>query len=852
MIGPGGTICARGLKYTTNNKAYKHKRRLKRTNDISVSFESSVDGTTQIPTELVFHFSWPFLNQSEKTILCLAAPVMSNYAKLRYEASQLTRWNIKRILHPLDYTEERTTICNDRSKDVAKLLLLCDFDVGKLIRLLQGPYTGDFLDLPKIDETLKTLEEIPLKEGEPLHNYNLIHKIFHEGAPLSGNYKCDRQDMLLRNLYNNHPASREHSISIEEKIATDVQHSYAIAFPRWSLRFINGLFLAAMGWVTRIKNGINKGRQVNDPSTPILGPLDTGAINDHIPKHMCPEVYYQTTFIRALTRTHNLRILYPHEDIIQYRDDMVKAFKRNRYNPDASCAHAFAFNDFLIIPIGLVFGARDSPGLFCQVSEIRAFASQHFSSLGLPIPDRTLIDSVEFSSPPPSPEDITQAIPDSKNKGVDGSEVGPQNTFVDDNIMIELRGLIHSAALYSYLTALLYIGSPPFVENPISMEKFEKYFSHINELLGFVMNTRTMTITYPDDKRSDLLYLLSQEEWKTGNTYGIRTLASILGKLRNLGQILPFGVHLSINLQLSISSYVKKHLSFGCVTQKTSMRSTLRKIWDPYTKIHISKQAISDLAFLKQLLTTAPDSIWSRPISLVIPRDPHFTSKSDACNTALGGWCIPLNFQWRDLFINIFHQWDVHINIKEFIALFINTYFMMITFTEISTLSLLPKEQQDLDGYIFHLFTDNTSAISWMNHSSRYHDDPVITRLSHSLSLLIYLFNENSPSNFIPQHIPGDENGEADALSRPQIFPTYGDVFNAYPILTQLEPKRLPSKLKSFLQELILNRLTGEQIVKKTKDLLKVDASSLKHTAKNWTSNVLASKHCQPPTRKAS
>jgi hypothetical protein len=85
MIGPGGTICARGLKYKTDNKAYKHKRRLKRTNDISVSFESSVDGTTQIPTELIFHFSWPFLNQSEKTILCLAAPVMSNYAKLHYE-----------------------------------------------------------------------------------------------------------------------------------------------------------------------------------------------------------------------------------------------------------------------------------------------------------------------------------------------------------------------------------------------------------------------------------------------------------------------------------------------------------------------------------------------------------------------------------------------------------------------------------------------------------------------------------------------------------------------------------------------------------------------------------------------
>jgi hypothetical protein len=52
MIGPGGTICAKGLKYKTTDKTYVNKRRLKRTADISVTFESSVDGNTQIPTEL--------------------------------------------------------------------------------------------------------------------------------------------------------------------------------------------------------------------------------------------------------------------------------------------------------------------------------------------------------------------------------------------------------------------------------------------------------------------------------------------------------------------------------------------------------------------------------------------------------------------------------------------------------------------------------------------------------------------------------------------------------------------------------------------------------------------------------
>ena len=216
MIGPGGTICALGLKYKTNDKKYHDKRHLKRTHNISVSFCSPVDNSPQIPSELMFHFAWHFFSQEEKIILCVAAPVLSQYAKLRLEAANMTRWSIKKILHPLDHTIQNTKICDSRKNDVAKLLLLCDFDMGKLIRLLQGPYTGDFLDIPTIDGTLKSLQNIPLKNGEPLHNFNHIHRIFHEGAPLSGNYKCDRNDMLLRNLYNNHDPSHDHYESIED------------------------------------------------------------------------------------------------------------------------------------------------------------------------------------------------------------------------------------------------------------------------------------------------------------------------------------------------------------------------------------------------------------------------------------------------------------------------------------------------------------------------------------------------------------------------------------------------------------------------------------------------------------
>ena len=638
--------------------------------------------------------------------------------------------------------------------------------------------------------------------------------------------------MLARNVYNNHLAAHPHFNSIEPKIASDIQKSYAIALPRWIPRFIDGLLIAAIGWASRLKNGVIKGRQVNDPSFHLHHQNDTGAVNDQISLEKGPFVFYQTAFQRALERAYNLRIRHPLDDIITSKNDLLTAFRRVRYHPDASCAHSFVFRHHLILPVGLVFGARDSPGIFCQVSEIRAFTSQHFSSLGLPIPDRTLIDSVEFSSTKPNPQDITPAFADSHQPGTTGTTFGPQPTFVDDTIIIELRNMIRQAAIHSILAAVLFIGSPLYVDEPISSEKFEKFFSHTNELLGFVLDTRKMVVSYPLDKKEDLLSLLTREEWKLGQKYKVRHLASILGKLRNLGQILPFGIHLSINLQLSLSTFIKSSIVKVTKTPHATMRSTMRAIWNPFRRLHLSKQAISDLQFLTTLLTSAPINIWSRPVSLVIPRDPQFSAFSDACDNGLGGYSTPLNFQWRDMITSIYNERELHINSKEFIALFINVYFSMISF--------LLQKWENLDGFIFELLCDNTAAISWMTHSSRYHDDKAITRLSHALSLLIYKFNSILPANFTPKHIPGEDNNEADALSRPSLHPTYSALFQAYPVLQHLNPLRLPSKLTSLLGGIISGTWTKEQIEKTMTKLLKVDVNSLKLIVYNWEYNALA------------
>ena len=838
--GHGPLLCQRGLKYPTADPAYTKKRRLQRTKDISVDFEEG-----EHSSELMVHFAWDFLGEQEKVNLCKASPVFSPYAKLRYEASMMDEPELQSILTPLPHKEPSSSICKTRSWKVAKLLLLCDFDVGCLIRRLGGQYTGDFLDFPAIDKTLSILKKIKPDTGQPPHDYKKVSHLYHQGIPTFAHYSCKRKDTLARNLYNNHKAAHPHLEEICEKVAADVQKSYALALPRWIFRFIDGVFLAAVGWASRVKNGVVKGRQVNDPSAHITGEDDTGAVNDQIPRNSdCPSTHYANTLERVMQRTYNLRISNPFLDIILYKDDLVTAFRRICYHPDVACAHSFVLDDFFIIPIGLVFGACDSPGWFCQSSEIRAFASQHYSSLGLPIPDRTLIDLVAFDDEVvtegehPDKDLFTKAFADSKNKGLDGQKLGPQNSFVDDTIIVELASNIRRAAIFSVLSAVLFIGDPEKVEEPISVEKFERWFRFINEVLGFVIDSRELTIAYPKDKRDHLLYLLRNEKWSTSERYGVRDLSTILGTLRNVATILPLGTHLSIQLQQSVSKYVGKELIAALRRPNTTLEKALRLVWNNHRKVHLSKKAVRDLNLVQSLLQSGNDNLWKRPISLLIPRDPHFIAKSDACSVGLGGFSPLLNFQWR-LSANDLNARHLHINMKEFLALFINVYLCMIFFRQLHRQKKLPEHLKELDGWIFNLLTDNTTAMSWMTFASRLRT-PQTDRLSFLLSYLIFKFNNLYPSVFKPQFLPGVENGEADALSRPQLFPSFKDIFNKYPHLKNLTPVRLPSKLTSLLKKGLSTNLTREQIERDATTLLSVEGSSLKLTAQDWASTTLA------------
>ena len=135
LIGPGGYINVMGIKYNTTAPTYTKRKRLqrKRHSDLSVSFTNHTH-----PHELFIHFAWDFFTLEDKTIITKEWPLFTLYANIRYQASFLDKKGIRQIQSPLDHKKITTLIELDRAEQVASLLILCDFDVGKLIRVLRN------------------------------------------------------------------------------------------------------------------------------------------------------------------------------------------------------------------------------------------------------------------------------------------------------------------------------------------------------------------------------------------------------------------------------------------------------------------------------------------------------------------------------------------------------------------------------------------------------------------------------------------------------------------------------------------------------------------------------------------
>jgi hypothetical protein len=127
---------------------------------------------------------------------------------------------------------------------------------------------------------------------------------------------------------------------------------------------------------------------------------------------------------------------------------------------------------------------------------------------------------------------------------------------VDDNGILAVHSNMRAALHQSLIAAFLILGFPGDDCRGACLQdkKWDQLISHIMMYLGFLINSRAMTVSWPLYKQEELynklpplLSLPKKLRWLTP-----KQCASIIGKLRSAIQISPWGVYLSFALATNL------------------------------------------------------------------------------------------------------------------------------------------------------------------------------------------------------------------------------------------------------------------------------------------------------------
>ena len=326
---------------------------------------SNRSATTDRPTLLhVFHHLWPFLSPRDRRQSQRLSPCILHHSYQRVHAA-VTSVSCLRVPRP--FPSKPKSINRPRTRLFGSALMRFDFIHGDMVRWLSGEYTNRHRDWT---DTFHRLQDPP-RMGQPRQlpppDYPRAQRIATEGVPLIGDFISHPPEIQARVDYNNHSKINDNRDDVEAKFAAEEEKSFHIILPKFFVFFIVGLFLNPLQWALRK----GKGRICVDCTN---GPDPIGSPNHSIPKpspanaDACPPVYYGNSLTRFLIMIWSMRLARPLIDILLHCDDLEAAFRRVLCHPDMAVVFAYIFLDFLIIPVGQVFGSRSAPSYFSLMS----------------------------------------------------------------------------------------------------------------------------------------------------------------------------------------------------------------------------------------------------------------------------------------------------------------------------------------------------------------------------------------------------------------------------------------------------------------------------------------------------
>jgi hypothetical protein len=780
----------------------------------------------RVPYQLAIHFAWEFLTPRDRLAVATAdrTGAIFQYAELRQSIPF-------RTLHQLRLPRTDPSLAsmslNQRSALLGAAFIAVDCHVGNLLRCLGPEFTQELRD---VESELQSIDDLHLPDpppGAPPVDLDMAKEILRDGVPLRGHFECPLYSTQRRLLYDNHPPLKAVENEVRAKFEKEEQKCYHLLLPRFLAWFVFGLFISPISWVWKR----NKGRIVIDSSTK-LGPSDDGAPNAQIPAPSNenyrdnPPVHYQSAWTRYLVHIYKLRTNWPLDEILMHIDDIEAAFRRLLYHPDLAAVFASVFMEFLVIPVGMIFGSRNSPSYYCILGELRSHIASVATLDHIPVPAEWTV-----KLPPDLTEEernnLVQVGSDPLYKVPAPPEDGTfiQAAFVDDSGKAERYRRILEAIRNSVASAFLIFGFPKddWRGACFAIDKWLSEASHEVTYLGFSINSREMTVAWPTEKRIALAQIIRSTLPPSRTDRRKKKpveFAIILGHLRSPATLAPALAYISLRIQLWFNEQVRINKAHAGKSR-----------WWRLERLQVPAFVWHDLRLLLEVLdkTEPSDPFWCRPIGMLIPRTTTHFAYQDASYEGLGGFSEEFGFSWRlsrdeleavaipmpDLPMDmdlplpddstptvdsvLFDEIEgedtapaTHINVLEFVAAIINYWFVLARTT---------VSEEPVGGWIVGILGDNTSALSWMRHSARARS-LIVQRLSRLFVRLPILFDFQG--KITAGHIAGANNVIADALSRPlTVAPSWESVMQQHSVLQQFPAYQVPPQLLSIISILM-------------------------------------------------
>ena len=643
----------------------------------------------------------------------------------------------------------------------------------------------------------------PLRPGSEFRPAGLLEPIFEHhplwirtkrsllvGAkmPLQQISEIDRLAFLdLALSYGNHKSAKRHAATLLTMLDKEVQKGWQLPLPVHRLRDIPDIVVSPLSMVEQTTideagNSIPKLRLAHDQSFAFQQEV-IPSVNQRVDEEKMSATRYGFALMRFLHAIVALRALFPNMPILLTKIDFKSAYRRLHFHAESAFQSTVTLTDLegdadvALVSLRQTFGASSGPTMFGEVSEpITDLACAICRCTDWKPDTVTPIHSTLIAAPITFAADIPFAAARDMLVDPGMDKHGTTEVYLDDILgafpftslaWVKRCALAPLLALEIFSRPVVSDGETLPRDDMLAIDKAmaEATPSETNTTLGWVIDTRRLTIGLPEKKRIDWTRDITTVLEKPDCNRRIQCdeLETLVGRLERVASILPEGKHF-LNRLHAAELRARRH---GATRLSVECRKDLA-LW---------------IAFLLKAFQGVD-------INILVSRVPDRIIRTDACEHGLGGFSLTTGRAWR---------WEIPVEIR--LTKSIN--FLEFLACVAGILVSLSEETDVAAGDCYLSLGDNTSSLGWLRRSNfaKADDD----QASHSgLARYYAMIMAEQGVCSTSQWFAGKENEAADFLSRE---PHETDLFLTASTLTRFPEQVSPDFRVSPLPPQIISLL---------------------------------------------